>query len=381
MNTYVSNPDEAKEYLPRYKFLYGIIIGTFIIFTLRLWFLQIFSGAELREFSEKNRIKQNKILAPRGLILDREGRVLVENLPGFEAVLFPQYLKNLEQTTQALAPILGVEPEKLAARIQKSRKQNGPFAVIKLKDNLTREEVFRLKRIWLETPGLEIRESIVRHYPLGLNGAQMFGYVGEISKKQIENLNKTTKSTVPFVQGDIVGKSGIEELLEQKIRGIDGMNVIQVDAHGRELPFKAENLYSEQLKDQEPVHGHNSVLTIDRDLQEVGYKSMLDNKRIGAMVAMQSNGEILAWVSTPSFDPNEFSVGISPQNLNKILSDPFKPLLNRVHREHNSPGSTFKPLIALAALQEKIITPTTLVSAPGVFMFGNRPYHDHLKQG
>ncbi|AHZ84974.1 Peptidoglycan D,D-transpeptidase MrdA [Bdellovibrio bacteriovorus] len=381
MSTYVSNPDEAKEYLGRYKIFYIAIGFALTIFTMRLWYLQIISGNELREFSEKNRIKQNKITAPRGLMLDRDGKVLVENLPGFEAILSPQYIESLDELAKTVGPVLGMEPDKVVLKVQKSRRQNGPFAQIRLKENLSREEVFRLKRMRLDTPGLEIRESIVRFYPLRENGAQLFGYVGEISKRQLPVLNDLYKGALKFDQGDIIGKSGLEETLERDIRGSDGVSFIQVDAHGRETVTQTPNIYGEQIKDMTPVHGNNAILTIDRDIQEAAFKSFMSLNRIGAVVAMRTNGEILAWVSTPSFDPNEFSTGISAQTWSKLINDPFKPLRNKVIQDHNAPGSTFKPLVAVPALQEKVITPTTIVSAPGVFYFGRRPYHDHLKGG
>jgi penicillin-binding protein 2 len=381
MSTYVNNPDEAKEYYSRYRILYIAIAATFCIFTMRLWYLQIISGNELREFSEKNRIKQNKIPAPRGLMLDRDGKVLVENLPGFEALLSPQYIENLDNLAKTVGPILSIDADKIISKVQKSRKQNGPFALIRLKENLSREEVFRLKRIRLDIPGLEIRESIVRYYPLKEDGAQLFGYVGEISKKQIPLLNELYKNVLTFDQGDIIGKSGLEETLERDIRGTDGVSYIQVDAHGRETITQTPNIYGEQIKDQTPVHGNNAVLTIDRDIQEAAYKAFTDAKRIGALIAMKSNGEVLAWVSAPSFDPNEFSTGISPQTWSKLINDPFKPLRNKIIQDHNPPGSTFKPYVALAALSEKVITPSTIISAPGVFYFGRRPYHDSLRQG
>lgn len=381
MIEYISNPNEAKEYSPRYRLFYYLVIFTFSIFVTRLWYLQIITGSELREFSEKNRIKQNKIPAPRGLVLDRNGKALVDNLPGFEAIISPQYVDDLDELAQAVGPILNIEPEKLTQRVIKSRRVNGPFAIIRLKDNLSREEVFRLKRIRLDTPGLEIRESIIRHYPVKENGAQLFGYVGEISKRQLPVLNELYRGVLEFEQGDIIGKSGLEENLERSIRGDDGISFIQVDAHGRETITQTPNIYGEQIKDKEPIHGNNAILTIDRDIQEAAHQSMVTQQRIGSVVAMKSNGEILAWLSTPSFDPNDFPTGISPQIWSKLVTDPFKPLRNKVIQDHYSPGSTFKPFVALAALQEKVITPSTVVSAPSQLRFGNRVYHDHSKSG
>lgn len=377
---FISNPEEAKEFLPRYRLFYGTIAFAFLTFVFRLWFLQIIEGSELREFSEKNRLKQNKILAPRGLILDREGRILVENHPGFEAILSPQYIENVQELAVTIGPILSMEPEKIVQRVLRSQKQNGKFQSVKVKDNLNRDEVFRLKRILLETPGLDIRESVVRYYPLGQNSAQLYGYVGEISKKQIPIYNQMYKG-LSFEQGDIVGKNGLEEVLEKDVRGSDGIVFQQVDAFGRTTFTQSSNVYTEQIKDIESTPGKNIILTIDRDIQEAAHKSFEAQGRIGGIVAMKPNGEILAWVSNPSFDPNVFSQGIGTQLWSTLVNDPFKPLRNKVLQDHFSPGSTFKPFVALAALQEKVITDQTIVNCPGVLRFGNRPYHDSKKEG
>lgn len=381
MTEYISNPDEVKEYLPRYRLFYAAIAFAFVIFIIRLWYLQVIQGNELREFSEKNRIKQIKIVAPRGLMLDRDGKILVENHPGFEATLSPQYIKDLESIAQSIGPIIGLEPAKLIQKVERSRKQNGPFAQVKLKDNLSRDEVFRLKRIRLETPGLEVRESVVRHYPLAENGAQLFGYVAEISKKQIPLYNQMYKGQVTFEQGDLIGQTGLEEVLEKNIRGEDGIQFLQVDAFGRETTTTTPNIYGEQITDKDPIPGNNVVLTIDKEVQQAAFKSFQENERIGALVAMKSNGEVLAWVSAPSYDPNEFARGIGSQLWSKLVNDPFKPLRNKVIQDYYSPGSTFKAFMALASLQEKVITPTTIINCPGFLSFGRRQYHDHLKGG
>jgi penicillin-binding protein 2 len=378
---YVNNPEAAKEYLPRYRFIYFLLGLTFILFGARLWYLQIIKGTELREFSEKNRIKEIKLMAPRGLIFDREGRILVENLAAYDAVILPQYIEDLERSTKALSEAIGVESDKILQKIQKRRKQMGPFAIVKVKENLSLDEVFRVQMLRIDYPGVEVRENIIRSYPLGPNGAQLFGYVAEISKKQLPILNRQFKDKLNFEQGDLIGKSGVEELRDIDLRGHDGYSFIQVDAHGRELAPTDNKILGQQVKDIEATPGQNIQLTIDRDIQEVAYKSFTDLERIGAIVAMKSNGEVLAWVSTPSFDPNEFSKGISPEMLGKMINDPFKPFRNKVIQDHTAPGSTFKPLMAVTALEEKVITPTTIVNCPGALKFGNRPYHDHLKAG
>mgnify|MGYP001133519638 CR=1 FL=1 len=380
MSQYISNPEEAKELLSRYKLFYGLLAFTIILFTSRLWYLQIIQGTELRTFSEKNRIKEVKIMSPRGQMLDREGRILVENHPGFEAVLNPQYLDSIEETSKKVGPIIGMEPERVVQRVQRNRRQNGPFAPVRIKENLSRDEVFRLKRIRVDTPGLEIREVVVRHYPLKDNGAQLFGFVGEISKRQLPDYNRRYPET-KFNQGDIIGKSGLEEVLENNIRGIDGRQFLQVDALGREALTQNSEIYGSEIQDLDPLPGSSIMLTIDKDIQEAAWKAMSSLDRIGGLLVMRTDGEILAWASRPSFDPNNFSHGISSVTWNKLINDPFKPLRNKVIQDFFAPGSTFKPFVALAALEEKIVGPNTIVYSPGSLRFGRRDYHDHLKGG
>jgi penicillin-binding protein 2 len=382
LNEYVSNPDEAKEYWERYRLFYILLLLTSVIFMSRLWYLQIFSGSELRDFSDKNRLKEVKIPAPRGLMLDRDGQILVQNLLGFEAVVLPQYIEDIKELSNRMGPVMGMEPERVTQRIIRSKRVNGPFSPVKIKEGLSRDEVVRLKKLRLDLPGLEIRETIIRNYPLSEDGAQLFGYVAEISKKQLPILNKAYKGKLQLEQGDVIGKSGLEETLELNIRGQDGVSLVQVDAHGREtMTSTSPTIYSESLKNQEPVGGHHAVLTLDKDIQEAAWKTTLAHQRIGGILAMKSNGEILAWISSPSFDPNELSTSISAQTWSKLINDPYKPLRNKVIQDHASPGSTFKPLIAVAALQEGVVTENTIVSAPGVFFYGRRPYHDSIKGG
>lgn len=375
--------DEAKTFGPRYRLFYILIIASGITIFLRLWYLQIMMGTELRDFSEKNLIKETKIPAPRGLILDREGRVLVDNLPGFEATISPQYATKLEETAQVVGSTLDIMPANIVTMVKRSRIRNGPFRPVKIKENLSLAEVFQLKLHRLDQPGLNINEAIQRHYPLHENGAQLFGYVAEISKEQISKYNQKYQGLLTFEQGDIIGKSGLEEVWEKEIRGLDGISIVEVDARGRRTD--AESPRTLGFKPQDEIPGHNLILTIDRDVQEAAYKAMNRHDhigpRVGSLVALKSNGEVLAWVSNPSYDPNSFSTGISPELWGKLIDDPFRPLRNKVIQDHYSPGSTFKPIVAVAALEEKVVTPTTVVSAPGYIRFGRRVYHDHQKSG
>jgi penicillin-binding protein 2 len=378
-----SSEDEAKEYLPRYRVLYaGIFLAAALIFG-RLWFLQIIEGTELRQFSEKNRVKETKLPAPRGLFLDRENRVLVDNLPGFEVSISPQYATRLNETAEAVGEILGIPAARIVADVRRSRHRDGPFKPVKIKDNASMDDIFRLKILRWDHPGLNINEAIVRYYALKDNAAQMFGYVSEISREQIPLYNTKYKGRVLFEAGDTVGKSGLEEIWDIQVRGKDGMSYVEVDARGREAP--SENPFYLGFQPQPAIPGHNLVLTIDKDLQELTYAAMhrkdAIGNRIGGAILLKADGEILSWVSTPSFDPNTFATGPSASWWASLINDPFRPFRNKVIQDPVSPGSTFKPFVALAALQEKIVSEHTFVYAPGQMAFGRRVYHDHSRSG
>lgn len=382
-SAYLENPEEAKELQPRLKLLYAVVFIASVLIAGRLWFLQIIEGTELRRFSERNRVKETKLPAPRGLILDRNGEVLVENLPGFEATISPQYATRLEETAKAMAPILNLSVQHIIDEVRTSRRRNGPFRPVRIKDNLNLNEVYQLKMLRWDHPGLNINETIVRYYPLEFNGAQALGYVGEISREQLRIFNERHAGEFVFEQGDIIGKSGLEEVWDTTIRGMDGISFVEVDARGREAQTDTPSFLG--FKPRQPIPGKNLVLTLDKDVQMAAFEAMHRDDHIGprngALVAMKSNGEIIAWVNTPSFDPNEFSIRISGDLWRKLINDPFRPLRNKVIQDHYSPGSTLKPIIALAALQENIITANTIIHAPGYLRFGRRNYHDHQRAG
>ncbi len=384
MSEFENSEDDGRDLVSRFRLVYLVLGVTLLAMFMRLWFLQIISGDELREYSEKNRVKENKIRAPRGLILDREGRILVDNITGFDATISPQYATDLEDTADDVGKILSIEPAKIVEAVKVSRRKNGPSAPVVIKENLSLEEVFRLKRIRIEHPGLNVDEMVLRFYPLDQNGAQLFGYVGVVSKKQLETYNTKYLGKAVLQQDDIIGQSGLEEVWDLHLRGKNGLSYVEVDAHGRQSP--TQNKAFLEIKPQPATPGHNIILTIDKDIQEAALKAMLEQTdrvgpRIGGLVALKTNGEILAWVNTPSFNPNRFARGLSNEMWNQLINDQFKPLRNKIIQDHYSPGSTIKPVVALAALQENVLTPNTIIDAPGQMRFGNRLYHDSLKQG
>lgn len=384
MSEFVGSEEDVRDLQPRFRLVYFALGLVGLIIFSRLWFLQIMEGHELRIYSEKNRIKESKIPAPRGLILDRERRILVDNITGFDLTITPQYTSDLDSTAAAVAPIIGKPIADIISIVRRSRRQSGPFLPATIEENLSLDKVYWLERQRIDFPGIKVVKRILRYYPHDENGAQLFGYVSEISKRQLESLNKKNGPDLQLEQGDLIGQSGLEEVWDQTLRGRDGLNFIEVDAHGRESSSEGSELF--ELKPQPEVPGNNLVLTIDEEIQKAAYTAMLEQKdhigpRIGSIIVMKSDGQILAWVSLPSFNPNKFSRGITSDVWKSLINDPFKPLRNKVIQDHYPPGSTLKPLVALAALQEGVVTANTIVSAPGAMKYGNRLYHDSLKGG
>lgn len=383
MSDFLANPDETKEFSPHYRVVYMVVGAVMVIFALRLWYLQVILGSELRAFSEQNRIKESYSPAPRGMVFDREGRVLVDNRPGFVATLTPQYVMDAEKTAKLVEKILKVDAKWIVAKLKLSRKKNGHFFPVRVKENLTLDEVARLEGMKLDIPGLDIEMAITRSYHISQSGAQLFGYVGEISEDELNRVNRNRAPDQRFRQGELIGKSGLEQVYDTQVRGKKGLEFVQVDARGRVAESKDVDLLQgmPRVLDAEP--GENLILNIDQDIQEAAYRSFVkENQRIGALVAMNpNNGEVLAWLSAPSYDPNEFSKGISPKLWGELVNDPFQILRNKVIQTHTPPGSTFKALVALAGLQEKIITPSSTFFCKGFLKFGRRSYHCHIKYG
>ncbi len=381
-NDWIENSDDVKEYQERYSYLYGIILVVFLILFGRLWFLQIIKGSEFKRFSEQNQIKEERNPAPRGMVLDRNGQILVDSLPTFNVTLTPQYTVNLEKTALELAPILSLNKDEIVEKVKTSRKQNGVFKPVRIKENINRDEVAKIEAVKIDIQGLNVEMGIKRNYLLGENGAQLFGYTGEISREELPVLNSGRNEDNKLRAGDIIGKSGLEKRTDTELRGIDGAQFVEVDARGRGVQAGRDLITGGFPDEVDSVPGRNITLTIDKDLQQVAYESMLKNKRIGSVVALNpANGEILAMVNAPSFDPNHFSTGIPTDIWAELVNDPFKPLRNKVIQDHFSPGSTFKAIVAIAALSEKIITPSSTYFCPGFLKYGRRPYHCWMKHG
>ena len=270
--------------------------------------------------------------------------------------------------------------QKLKTLIEKSKKRNGPFHPVVLKEELNLIEIHKLKQIYWDHPEVEIREIEKRTYPLKENGSQIFGFIGPISKKEMQDLKKQKRR---FHLTDIVGKSGLEKYYNQGLKGQNGRMLLEVNAQNQLSGRDSSSAFG--FAKIEPVQGKDLILTIDKNLQDFVGQTMKKKDRLdprtGSVIVMKSNGEILAMLSEPSFDPNSLSSNIDKNLWDKWSTKGSKVFINKALQEYYSPGSVFKPFIALSALEEGIINKDSLLHSPGTFKVGQRIYHDHNPLG
>jgi penicillin-binding protein 2 len=379
MKIHVSYEEPAlRELQNRGSLLYLALGSLFSFLILRLIYLQMIQGSALYAFSEKNLLKEIRVQPPRGIIYDRNHRVIAENLPNFALTLSPQYIKDLPPLAEEISAIVGIPKEEIINKFKKDSRMNGTYRPVTIKNFLNRTEINRLELLKIDLPGIDIEELIFREYPYRDAFAHAIGYISEISDTELPRLREKGNRIVQ--QGDVIGKSGLEDRYDDFVRGVTGISYVKVDAKGREALGESLKFLG-SIEDLPPKAGQNIETTLDLDLQLAAQETFIKHKQTGALVALNKQGEVLALYNNPSFDPGLFSKGITGDVWSKLINNPDKPLRNKAIQDHHSPGSTFKPFIALASLQDGNIKEHTLVNAPPVFMFGNRPYHDHTKTG
>ena len=316
---------------------YGILL-MMLALAGQLWRLQILGAQNFRVLAEQNRIRKEPILAPRGKLFDRDGRLLVDNYPSVSCFLVREQGHNVEADLPLIAKGLNLDLDQLRATLQRYRLEPG-YQPVPIKQDITADEQAFIASHRNELPELETIDEERRLYPRDGFAANLIGYVGEVSEDDLNN-----PRFAYYQPGDVVGKAGVEETYDQLLRGQDGSRDVIVDSHGREVGY---------LRTQQADPGQDLKLTIDLDLQRAAELAL--GSRNGAIVAMDPrNGEILAMVSRPSFDPNAFAVRINKTEWNKLITDPDHPLMNKAIQAQLAPGSTFKILMSVAGLQEDV---------------------------
>lgn len=353
LNRSFKNPHiELQNQRFRLNLLVAMIIILSLILVLRLAFLQISEFKRYQTLSLKNQMSIIPIAPPRGVILDRNGVLLAENIPVYVLEIIPEHVKNIKKTIAQLQELLPTISDDDVDSFYKVKQQNRSFMPIPIKLKLSQEEVATFAINQYHFPGVSIKARSMRHYPLGEVAAHALGYVGRINIQELKAVDPTNYRATNFI-----GKSGIEKYYEDILHGKVGYQMVETDVSGRTLRV---------INKLPPHSGAKLYLSIDIRLQQAAYEALKDKR--GAVVIIDShNGEILAMVSSPSFDPNLFVGGVSKDDY-KILSNALqRPLFNRAVRGVYPPASTIKPFVGLAGLEKGFITPTFQIYDPGKF--------------
>jgi len=350
------------------KRLYYLSIAAAALFAIiltRLWFLQFIDVDRLKKMSENNRLRFIPVAASRGALLDRNGKVIVNNTPSFSLAVIPNEVADKEYLLDNVARILNMDRSELLTKWEKGKGRAKYFPTV-LASGISRDQVEYFEENSLRLNGLEIEVKPVREYPEVTLASHLLGYIAEVSENEL-----AMQEFASYNSGDYIGKNGIERSYEKYLHGADGGRQIEVDARGRYLRTLSETL---------PVPGQSLMLTIDIDLQRTTEKALGD--KAAAVVALDVNsGEILSFASSPGFDPALFTQRMPPEQWKAYLEDKRRPLENKALKGQYPPGSTFKVITAIAGLAEGLIDERTSVTCNGEYKLGNRTFHCWNRKG
>ncbi len=361
---------EQHHFRLRLGFAALVVLICFGILATRFFYLQFVRYEHYQTLAENNRISLVPIVPNRGLILDRNGVVLAHNFFAYTLEITPARVENVERTINDLAQLVEVNAND-RKRFKKLRDESHSFESVPLRTHLTEAEAARFAVNRFRFPGVDIRSRLFRHYPQGTLGSHLIGYIGRINDKDAENI-KAAGDESNYRGSDHIGKVGLEQQYERHLHGITGIQQVETDADGHAVRV---------LSSTAPVPGNDLVLSVDSKLQQIVEKAF--GNRRGALVALDpATGEVLAYVSQPTFDPNLFVDGIDTENWKALNESPDKPLINRPLRGMYPPGSTFKPFVALAGLHHGKREPPFSISDPGFYTLpGNSHRYRDWKPG
>src|SRR5262245_29768557 len=333
-------------------------VGVFTALAIGFWFLQVVQHAKYEEMAENNHQRTLALRAPRGVLFDRNGTVLVENRHSFTISIVREHSKDLSHTVQLLSHVAHLDPQQVQQIVDRHRGEPSYRPIVVVEDaTLAQVAAVTARRLDSELPDVVVEEVPARRYPAQAMAAHLFGYVGEANDAQVE---------AGATQGAIVGQQGLEKAYNDLLMGTDGAKRVVVNSVGREI---------RTLEEIPPVEGRRVQLTIDADLQ----KAAEDGFRLAgfngaALIMDPRNGEVLTYVSLPAYDPNAFASGIDRATWASLNSDTLRPLQNRVIQGRYSPGSTFKIVVATAGLEEGIIDDHFTTHCSGGAYFYGRYY-------
>ncbi len=369
--------DEALEqrvFLQRAAVAAGIVAILLLLLSGRAFWLQVLQHAHYLELSQGNRARIEPLPPNRGVIYDRAGRVIAENTPAYQLELVREQAGDLDVTLARLGRFGLLEPDDVG-RVRQLVLSRRSFEAVPILLQLDDEEIARYAVHRHELPGVLLETRMARHYPYGAIGAHALGYVGTISEDDLERIDRER-----YFGTGVIGKTGVERAYEAQLLGVSGYREVLVNAEGR--PAKLPEGTDAQLQSREPQAGRELRLAIDIELQRVAEEAMAGHR--GAVVAIDPwSGDVLVFASLPSFDPNGFARGISRRDYVALTDNPDQPLFNRVMRGTYPPGSTIKPLMALAGLEYDVIKPADKVYCPGHFSLPNsrHRFRDWKREG
>ncbi|MEY4507108.1 MAG: Stage sporulation protein [Pseudomonadota bacterium] len=358
---------ELNVFRTRITFAGLFVLLAFAVLASRMVYLQILRHDELLEQAETNRTTILPVVPQRGQILDRHGRVLATNYSAYTLEITPSKVADINSTIDALSELVEIQARD-RRRFRQLLQESRLFDSVPIRTRLSDEEVARFAAQRFRFPGVEIKARLFRQYPNGEVGSHAIGYIGRINQREKANIQTWPEDDQANYRGtEHIGKLGAEEKHERLLHGITGFERVETSAGGRAV---------RSLANQPSVSGATVVLTIDVRLQKL-VEDMFGDRR-GALVAIDPrNGDVLAFVSKPTFDPNLFVDGIDVDNWRALNESPDKPLLNRALRGTYPPGSTYKPFMALGALETGTRSASTIINDPGYWMFGNHRFRSH----
>ncbi len=348
-----------------------VVVLCFVLLASRMAYLQVYRHEDLKEQAENNRTAIVPVVPNRGLILDRNGVVLASNYSAYTLEITPSKVANVEAAIASLEGLVDITPRD-RKRFKKLQEESKNFESLPIRTRLTDEEVARFAAQRYRFPGIDIKARLFRNYPFGEVGSHVVGYIGRVNQAEKKAMEDWPEEDQTNYRGtEYIGKLGVEQSFESALHGTTGVDSMETSAGGRAV---------RKLASSPSTPGNTLQLSIDIKLQKL--VEDLFGERRGALVAIDpKTGEVLAFVSKPTFDPNLFVEGIDSENWQALNESPDKPLLNRALRGTYPPGSTFKPFMALAALETGKRTPEQTISDPGFYMFGNHRFRDDKEGG
>jgi penicillin-binding protein 2 len=362
-------PDDRRHLALRLSVLQYVVAVAFAALAVGFWIFQVAQHQKFAEMAENNHLRKLPLPAPRGVLLDRSGRVLVENRNIFNIALVREQTKNVDATLKTLAAATGVDEAQLRETVSRRRREP-TYRPIVLIENATPEQYIAVRARQWELPGIVGQEVPSRRYPGSALAAHLFGYVAEVTEAQLQKADY--QGAEP---GEIVGQAGLEQAYNRLLMGTEGNRTMIVNSVGREI---------KHLEDQSknPIEGRTVQLTIDADVQKATEDAFTAAGLNGAAVVLDPrNGEVLSFSSRPAYDPNAFAGGIDRATWASLNTDELRPLQNRALQGRYSPGSTFKMAVGLAGLEEGVITPDFKVYCGGGANFYGRYFACHKKEG